>query len=307
MELKPRYLLLAFGLHALLFALLFVSVLFQKKIETPPSIEAVLIDPTPTPAPPPPPKAEPPKPEPPKPEPPKPKPTPPKPPEPPKPDPVKEMARFKADVLLKLDCDNLTQMKMDAAVVADPERRKVMQGLISDRYDACRKKEEDKKKKEEELVQKRAEDQRKKDEAEIKRQFELEQKAEQKRVDDANRAREAAAEAQRQRDMAAALGAEQAARDAAAKAGRQTTWVGRIAAKVRPNVRFPSAPPKGTSCGLSVKILPDGSVQDVRVTRTCGIGGLDDAVVKAVWKSDPLPLPDNPSDFDRNLNFTFYP
>ncbi|TXI83290.1 MAG: cell envelope integrity protein TolA [Cupriavidus sp.] len=224
------------------------------------------------------------------------------------------MARFKADVLLKLDCDNLTQMKMDAAAQEDPERRKVMLGLISDRYDACRKKEEDKKKKEEaeqkkaeELAQKKAEEQRKKDEAEIKRQFDLEAKAEQKRVDEANKAREAAAAAQRARDMAAALGAEQAARDAAAKAGRQATWVDKIAAKVRPNVQTLTRPPKGTSCGLSVRILPDGSVQDVRVTRSCGIAGLDDAVVKAVWKSDPLPLPENPEDFDRNLNFTFYP
>ena len=327
MELKPRYLLLAFGLHALLFALLFVSVLFQHKIEPPPSIEAVLIDPVPTPAPPPP-KAEP-KPLPPKPvEPPKPPPPPPpkvepkKEPEPPKPNPAKEMAQFKADVLLKLDCDNLTQMKMDAATLDDPNRRKIMEGLISDRYDACRKKEEDKKKKEEaekkkeaELAQKAEEDQRKKDEADIKKQFDLEQKAEQKRVAEAQRQRAAAAaaaaaaaEAQRQRDLAAALGAEQAALDAKARGARQGTWVDKIAAKVRPNVQKPGAPPpRGTSCGVFVKILPDGSVQDAKITRPCtgGDPALDDAVIRAIYKSDPLPLPENPGDFDRNLKFTF--
>lgn len=318
MELKPRYLLLAFGLHALLFALLFVSVLFQKKIQPPPSIEAVLIDPTPTPAPPPP-KAEVKKPDPPKPpkpvEPPKPPPpkTEPKP-EPPKPNPAKEMAQFKADVLLKLDCNNLTQMKMDAASLDDPNRRKIMEGLISDRYDACRKKEEDKKKKEAELAQKREEDQRKRDEAEIKKQFELEEKAEQKRVAEAQRQRAAAAaaaaaaaEAQRQRDFAAALGAEQAALDAKARGARQATWVDKIAAKVRPNVRPTTPPPKGTSCGVYVNILPDGSVQDVKITRRCtgNDPALDEAVIRAIYKSDPLPLPENPGDFDRNLRFNF--
>ncbi|PTU31950.1 cell envelope integrity protein TolA [Stenotrophobium rhamnosiphilum] len=314
---KPRYLLLAFGLHALLFVLLFVSVLFQQKIQPPPSIEAVLIESVPTPAPPPPkaePKPEPPKPKPvpPEPEPPKPKTEPPKP-EPPKPDPVKEMARFKADVLLKLDCENLTQMKMDAAT-RPPDQRKIMEGLISDRYDACRKKEDDKKKKEAEVAQKREEDQRKKDEAEIKKQFDLEQKAEAKRIADEKRARDAAAaaaaaaaDAQRQREFAAALGAEQNARDAAAKAGRQATWMDKIAAKVRPNVKSSSPPPRGTSCGVFVKILPDGTVQDARITRPCTGGDptLDDAVIRAIYKSDPLPPPENPGDFDRNLKFTF--
>jgi len=321
MELKPRYLLLAFGLHALLFALLFVSVLFQKKIQPPPSIEAVLIDLPPTPAPPPPkaePTPEPPKPkvEPPKPkvEPPKPKVEPPKPPEPPKPDPAKEMARFKADVLLKLDCENLTQMKMDAAT-RPPEQRKVMESLISDRYDACRKKEEDKKKKEEELALKRAEDQRKKDEAEIKKQFDLEQKAElkriaddKKRLADEQKAREAAAEAQRQRDMAAAMGAEQAARDAAAKSGRQRTWLGQIVAAVRPNWKKPIGSPTSFQCVLKVQLLPGGSVVSAKVIKTCGGGAaLDDSIEKAVLKSDPLPMPDNPADFDRNLTFTYIP
>ena len=306
MEIKPRYLLLAFGLHAALFALLFVSVLFQPKINTPPAIEAVLIDQPPAP-PPPPPKPQPPKPEPPKPKPEPPKPTPPKPPEPPKPDPAKEMARFKADVLLKLDCDNLTQMKMDAAT-RPPEQRKIMEDLISDRYEACRKKEEEKKKKEEELAQKKAEDQRKKDEAEIKRQFEQEQKAEQKRIADEQRAREAAAERQRQLDMQAALNAEQNAREAAARAGRQRTWVDQIAAAVRRNWQKPLGSPSTFRCGVKVTLLPNGSVVSVKVVQTCGAGfALDDSIEKAVLKSDPLPLPENPADFDRNLTFTFIP
>jgi len=223
--------------------------------------------------------------------------------------------------LLKLDCDNLTQMKMDAAALDDPNRRKIMQGLISDRYDACRKKEEDKKKKEEaekkkaeELAQKKAEDQRKKDEAEIKRQFDLEQKAEQKRVDEANRAREAAerareaaAEAQRQRDIAAALGAEQAARDAAAKAGRQATWADMVGAAIARNWVRPPGSPTNFQCLVRVEMTPTGTVVSAKVLRSCGSAVLDDSVEKAVYRSDPLPLPANPADFDRVLKLTFDP
>jgi colicin import membrane protein len=311
MEIKPRYLLLAFGLHALLFGLLFVSVLFQHKMEPPPSIEAVLIDSLPKAQPPPAkpePKPEPPKPEPPKPTPEPPKPEPPKPkPEPPKPDPVKELSRFKADVLLKLDCDNLTQMKMDAAM-HPPEQRKIMEGLISDRYAACRKKEDDKKKKEEELAQKRDEEQRKKDEEEFKRQLEQEQKQEAKRLADEKRKHELAEERQRQQDFQAALGAEETARLAAAKAGRQRTWAAMIADKVRRNWQRSPGSPTDFVCQVRVQLLPGGSVVSAKVTKTCGGGvALDDSVEKAVLKSDPLPLPEDPGDFDRNLNFNFTP
>jgi colicin import membrane protein len=301
MEIKPRYLLLAFGLHVLLFALLFVSVLFQHKIEPPAAIEAVLVESVPKSAPPPP------KPEP-KPEPPKPKPEPPKPkPEPPKPDPAKELSRFKADVLLKLDCDNLTQMKMDAAT-RPPEQRKIMEDLISDRYAACRKKEEDKKKKEKELAQKREEEQRKKDEQDFKRQVEQEQKAEQKRLADEQRKRDADAERQRQLDMAAALGAEQTAREAAARAGRQKTWGDQIAEIVRRNWQRPPGSPSDFQCVVKVQLLPGGSVISAKVIKTCGGGtALDDSVEKAVLKSDPLPMPKDLGDFDRNLTFLFVP
>ncbi|MEW6169083.1 MAG: protein TolA, partial [Pseudomonadota bacterium] len=43
MVVERRYLVIAAGLHLLLFALLFVSAFFHRKIETPPVIEAVLV------------------------------------------------------------------------------------------------------------------------------------------------------------------------------------------------------------------------------------------------------------------------
>lgn len=301
MELKPRYLLLAFGLHALLFALLFVSVFFQHKIEAPAAIEAVLIDAVPKSAPPPKPqpKPEPPKPEPPKPPPPKPEPKP----EPPKPDPAKEMARFKADVLLKLDCDNLTQMKMDAAM-RPPEQRKIMDELIRDRSDACRKKQEEKKKQDEELARKQ-EEQLRKAEAQMRRQ-QMEQEAKQLAED--QRKREQEEQRRRQAEMAAALGAEEDARAAAAKAARQRTWGDKIADKVRGNWKRPNGSAQDFVCLVKVQLLPGGSVVSAKVVKTCGGGiALDDSVEKAVLKSDPLPMPDNPEDFDRNLTFQFQP
>ena len=295
MEHKLRYLLLAAGLHMLLFALLFVSVFFQHKMEAPAAIEAVLITNVPK-------AASPPRPEPPKPEPPKPKP--PEPPKPePKPDPAQELRKFKADIALKLDCDNLTQMKMDAAM-RPPEQRKIMEGLIKDRVDACRKKEEQKKKQEEEIARKQEETLRKAEEKQRKQQMEQEEK----QIADDKRKREQEDQRRRQAEMTAALGAEENARVAAAKAGRQKTWGDQIGEIVRRHWQRPTGSPSDFSCLVKVQLLPGGSVISAKVVKTCGGGiALDDSVEKAVLKSDPLPMPENPDDFDRNLTFQFKP
>lgn len=308
MELKPRYLLLAAGLHAFLFALLFVSVFFQHKMEAPEAIEAVLITEVPQAAPPP--KPEP-RPEPPKPAPPKPKPPTPEPkPEPPKPDPADELRKFKADVALKLDCDNITQMKMDAAM-RPPEQRKIMDGLIRDRADACRKKEQEKKKQEEALARKQEADLRKAEEQLRKQQMDQEAKqlADDKRKREQEEAQRRAEDARRrQAEMAAALGAEENARAAAAKAGRQKTWADEIAEVVRRHWQRPNGSPPDFTCVVKVQLLPGGSVVSAKVIKTCGGGiALDDSLEKAVLKSDPLPMPKNPDDFDRNLTFRFVP
>jgi colicin import membrane protein len=40
-----------------------------------------------------------------------------------------------------------------------------------------------------------------------------------------------------------------------------------------------------------VKLLPTGEVQSVRVTQSSGNAAYDEAVVRGIWKSSPLPLP----------------
>jgi colicin import membrane protein len=51
-----------------------------------------------------------------------------------------------------------------------------------------------------------------------------------------------------------------------------------------------------------VYLLPTGEVQSVRVTKSSGNNAYDEAVVRAIEKSSPLPLPD-----DREARAAFVP
>ena len=64
-----------------------------------------------------------------------------------------------------------------------------------------------------------------------------------------------------------------------------------ISAKVRGNTRLPDSLQGNPEVRCLVKLLPTGEVQSVRVTQSSGNTAYDEAVVRAIEKSSPLPLP----------------
>jgi colicin import membrane protein len=64
-----------------------------------------------------------------------------------------------------------------------------------------------------------------------------------------------------------------------------------ISAKVRGNTRLPDNLAGNPQVRCLVKLLPTGEVQSVRVTQSSGNAAYDEAVVRGIWKSSPLPLP----------------
>jgi colicin import membrane protein len=321
-ELRPRYLIIAALLHLALFALLFLSSQFHREIEKLPVMTAVLVQP-PQP-PPPPPKPEPPKPEPPKPkpEPPKPKPEPPK----PKPEPTPEelAAKFKADVIKKLNCDTLPSMKREAET-RQGEERKILLAEIASMDAKCRQKEEEKKKQEEEKKRleeekkkqeeekKRLEEEKKKQEEEKKRLEEQKRREEEerrrkeeeekKRIEDERRRREEmerrleqerrereyAEQLRRQAELEAAAIAEANARADAAADRALAEWGARVQRKVRSNWTRPANLDRNLVASVRIKWLPSGDITEVTVVRGSGDAVYDRSVESAVIKSSPLP------------------
>jgi len=75
-----------------------------------------------------------------------------------------------------------------------------------------------------------------------------------------------------------------------------------ISAKVRGNTRLPDNLSGNPQVRCLVRLLPTGEVQSVRVTQSSGNAAYDDAVVRAIEKSSPLPLPS-----DRDARAAFVP
>ncbi|MFX5768985.1 TonB C-terminal domain-containing protein, partial [Acinetobacter baumannii] len=59
---------------------------------------------------------------------------------------------------------------------------------------------------------------------------------------------------------------------------------------------------------VAISLLPDGSVVgEPRLRQSTGNAALDAAILRAIVKSSPLPKPEDPAVFERNLELKFRP
>jgi colicin import membrane protein len=115
-------------------------------------------------------------------------------------------------------------------------------------------------------------------------------------------AEQAKREASREADLRAQAAAEGARRNAA------NAWGDKISAKIRGNIVLPPGASGNPEAHVKIALLPDGSVVgQPSLARSTGNPALDDAILRAIVKSSPLPKPDDPSVFVRNLDLVFRP
>ncbi|MBP6095114.1 MAG: TonB C-terminal domain-containing protein [Methyloversatilis sp.] len=109
-------------------------------------------------------------------------------------------------------------------------------------------------------------------------------------------------EASREADLLAQAAVEGARRNAT------NSWTGKISAKIRGNIVLPPGASGNPEAMFAISLLPDGSVVgEPKLRRSTGNPALDDAILRAIVKSSPLPKPDDPSVFVRNLDLVFRP
>jgi colicin import membrane protein len=97
------------------------------------------------------------------------------------------------------------------------------------------------------------------------------------------------------------------ARRAAGYRSALETWSGKILEKVRGNITLPPNIEGNPETLLEVTLLPSGEILKVQIKRPSGNTVLDDAIERAFWKSSPLPKPDDPAVFRRQLDVTYRP
>jgi colicin import membrane protein len=84
-------------------------------------------------------------------------------------------------------------------------------------------------------------------------------------------------------------------------------YVRRIQSKIKGMVTLPPDMPGNPEVIFEIVQLPTGEIMDVQLRKSSGVRAYDEAMERAIIKSSPLPRPDTPELFRRNLTLKFRP
>lgn len=159
------------------------------------------------------------------------------------------------------------------------------------------KKEEERKEEERRREEtRRAELQKQKEEQERKRK-----EAEAKRKDEERLAAIREEQMRRMSGLAGATGAPNSAGTALRSAGPSASYAGRIKARILPNIVFSDTISGNPQANVEVRAAPDGTIIGRRLTRSSGVPAWDEAVLRAIDKTEVLPRDEDgrvPSSFE---------
>jgi colicin import membrane protein len=120
----------------------------------------------------------------------------------------------------------------------------------------------------------------------------------QQKKDDAAASAQLAAQLATQREanlkrivgQAGATGGATATGNAAQQAGPSADYLGRIKARIKPNVSFPDTVAGNPAVEIEVRLTPEGRIiQPSRVVKSSGAAEWDEAVLRAIAKTEVLP------------------
>jgi colicin import membrane protein len=152
----------------------------------------------------------------------------------------------------------------------------------------------------------KAEEARKAAEAEARARAEAEARRKAEEAARVQAAREAAALAERQRQLAAQIDAEQRLMELQGSAEFQL-WIGDIQAAVIRNWNRPPTARAGLDCQVRVSLIPGMQVVNAEIVRCNGDDAVRRSIIAAVMSASPLPRPPDPALFERTILFDFKP
>ncbi len=101
---------------------------------------------------------------------------------------------------------------------------------------------------------------------------------------------------------------DQMRREAATFAARaDAAYIGRLKGKIKSNIVLPPDIRGNPEAIFDVVQLPSGDVMSLKLRKSSGHKAYDEAVERAILKASPLPKPERPEQFQRNLAITFRP
>lgn len=204
---------------------------------------------------------------------PQPQPEPPQPAPRPTPQPEPEVQKREAEIALKKQKEADTKKALEKEKAEKLRKEKIEK----DKAEKDRKLKEDKAREEKEREKKKAE-------ADKRKAQETREKA------DAARAEALRQEnLKRMQGLAGASGGENSSGSALKSSGPSASYAGRLVARIKPNITYPGDVLGNPRAEVEVKVGADGSIQSRRIVQSSGNKAWDDAVLRAIDKTEVLP------------------
>lgn len=93
----------------------------------------------------------------------------------------------------------------------------------------------------------------------------------------------------RMQGLAGGTGSPSSGGSAQVASGPSASWAGKVIGKVRPNIVFSDDVAGNPSAEVQVRMAPDGTIVNKRLVKSSGNKGWDDAVLRALDKTEVLP------------------
>ena len=205
-------------------------------------------------------------------------------PAPPPPPPPVDTAQRDADIALERQKKDA---EAQAARLKAEQEQKRRQKLEAEKKEALQREREQKR-----LAAEKAEQERQKKTAEARAANEKEAARTKEEAARAERELKAQREANLRRiaGLAGATGAESSKGSAERSSGPSASYAGKVAARVKPNIVFTDDIAGNPMADVEVRAAPDGTIQSTRLLKSSGIKAWDEAVLKAIVKTEKLPL-----------------
>ena len=225
----------------------------------------------------------------------------PPPPPPPPPPAVKEVvkpppptAQRDADIALAKKRKLEEEKKLEEAKEAERRRLEELKKAElkkAEEKKAKQKAEEEKRKLEAQREQERKDKEKKEKEKKDKEAKKLQEQKDAKQAADEAKKLEAIRNDNMKRiaGLAGATGAENATGTAMRASGPSDSYGGRIRARIKPNIVFTEEVTNNNPAEVEVKCAPDGTIVGFKLVKSSGNKAWDDAVLKAIQKTEVLP------------------
>ncbi len=181
---------------------------------------------------------------------------------------AKEKLRLKKEKQEALEAQRLAQLKLDKAEKLKQEKQDKLQQAKLDK-------------------EKTLAEAKKKNSQEAKRKEAL--KAEQEKLDNLKIEIQREANLKRMAGLAGATGGADAKGSALQASGPSPSYAGKLRARIKPNIVFTDDIAGNPTAEIEVKTAPDGTIVSRKMIKSSGVKTWDDAVLKAIDKTDALP------------------